>query len=81
VLRRSWFSAYAVFISFGAVALIAVGSLLIRRPFSPQYARESVPEAYWQTRLFLWENNVITAVWAAALWWARCAASWPRSPI
>jgi hypothetical protein len=46
--------------------LIVLGSMALRRPFTLQYARESVPEAAWGTPEFLRVNYVITAAWAAA---------------
>ena len=35
-----------------------------------QYAKESTPEEYWTTPLFLRINYVITAVWALAFTWS-----------
>lgn len=46
--------------------LIIAGSLVAGRPFTLQYARERVPEAFWHAPLFVSVNNRITAVWAAA---------------
>jgi hypothetical protein len=46
--------------------LIVIGSMALRRPFTLQYARESVPEAAWSTPEFLRTNYVITAAWAVA---------------
>jgi hypothetical protein len=43
---------------------IAVVSLAIDRPFTLQYAREQVPEAFWGLPIFLRTNRIITAVWA-----------------
>lgn len=46
--------------------LIVLVSLAIRRPFTLQYARETVPQELWSEPEFIRTNNVITAVWAAA---------------
>ncbi|WP_428667230.1 hypothetical protein [Reyranella sp.] len=46
--------------------VIVLGSMALRRPFTLQYARESVPEASWNTPEFLRVNYVITAAWAVA---------------
>ncbi len=48
----------------GGLALIVLFSLAIRRPFTLQYARESVPEQFWTHPLFIRTNNIISAVWA-----------------
>lgn len=49
-----------------ALAAIAASSLLIRKPFTLSYARETTPEEYWDTPVFLRTNYVISAVWAAS---------------
>lgn len=49
----------------GGLAFIVLFSLAIRRPFTLQYARESVPERFWTHPLFIRTNDIITAVWAA----------------
>jgi hypothetical protein len=50
-----------------AVFAIAFGSILIRNPFTLQYAREDTPEEYWHTPEFLHVNYLISWVWVAAL--------------
>jgi hypothetical protein len=50
----------------GGLLLIVVVSLVIGMPFTLQYARESVPQEFWATPVFLRTNVRITAVWAAA---------------
>jgi hypothetical protein len=49
----------------GGIALIVLFSLAIRRPFTLQYAKESVPEQFWTHPIFIRTNNIISAVWAA----------------
>jgi hypothetical protein len=46
--------------------LIVVFSLLAGRPFTIQYARETVPEKFWASPEFLHKNYVISSVWALA---------------
>jgi hypothetical protein len=46
--------------------LIVLVSLALRRPFTLQYARESVPKEFWDSPEFLRTNYVITGVWALA---------------
>ena len=46
--------------------LIVLTSIALRRPFTLQYARESVPREFWDSPEFLRTNDVISAVWALA---------------
>ena len=46
--------------------LIVLASILLRRPFTLQYAREQVPREFWNSPEFVRTNYVITGVWAAA---------------
>jgi hypothetical protein len=50
----------------GGLLAIVLVSLAIRRPFTLQYARESVPRELWTQPAFVRINYVITSVWAAA---------------
>lgn len=63
----------------GGLALIVLFSLAIRRPFTLQYAREQVPQQFWNSPIFLRTNDLISGVWfgtflvsavcdAAAIW-------------
>ncbi len=54
-----------VFVDLGLVA-ITLGSILIGRPFTLQYAREQVPPERWTHPLFLAANRRISAVWTFA---------------
>lgn len=49
-----------------ALALITLVSLLIRKPFTIQYAMETVPKERWHTPEFLHSNMVITSGWLIA---------------
>jgi len=48
------------------LSAIVVYSLMIGRPFTIQYARESVPREMWESPQFLRTNQVIALVWLAA---------------
>ena len=50
----------------GLFAIVAI-SLAIGRPFTLQYARERVPQEYWNAPRFLAVNRHITLAWAVAL--------------
>ncbi|TQK04856.1 hypothetical protein [Herbaspirillum sp. SJZ107] len=46
--------------------LIVLASMVLRQPFSLQYAREQVAREHWDSPAFLRVNYVISAAWAAA---------------
>jgi hypothetical protein len=54
-----------VCVDSGLLAIVLV-SLLIRRPFTVQYARERVAQEHWSSSEFIRANYVITSVWALA---------------
>jgi hypothetical protein len=49
----------------GLLAIVVV-SIVIRRPFTLQYAREQVAKEHWERPEFVRTNYVITAAWAIA---------------
>ena len=58
--------AYASSMANGALAVIALGSLLVRKPFTLGIAKQTTPRELWEHPRFLRTNTVITAVWAAS---------------
>ncbi|MGO4445942.1 hypothetical protein AB4Z42_21570 [Mycobacterium sp. 2YAF39] len=68
---ETWLSAWTGEMSNIALTVFAVGTLVLRRPFTLSYAKDMTPEEFWETPGFLRVNFVITAVWAAAF--ALCA--------
>jgi hypothetical protein len=68
----------------GGLALIVLISLAIRRPFTLQYAREQVPQQFWNHPRFIRTNDIISAVWAVNfIISAACdaAAIWLAVPV
>jgi hypothetical protein len=61
-----WLELWAGDLSNVALAGFAIVTLLIRRPFTLAYARDSTPREHWDSPLFLKVNYVISAVWAGA---------------
>ena len=59
----------------GGLTFIAFMSLAIGRPFTLQYAREQLPEQYWNEPLFIRTNQLITAVWILAFALGTAAAA------
>lgn len=48
-------------------------TLLVRRPFTIAYAKDTAPQEVWDSPLFKRINDVITAVWAGAFTFAAVA--------
>jgi hypothetical protein len=51
-------------LSAGVLAVVAIASLVIRKPFTLAIAKRTVPEQFWTTPLFQHSNTVITSAWA-----------------
>lgn len=62
----TWLEKWSGEMSNIALVVFAFGSVLIRNPFTLQYAREQTPEEYWAMPVFYRINQNITLVWAAA---------------
>jgi hypothetical protein len=56
---------YSQAISSGALAIIAVGSIVAGHPFTVDYAKEEAPPEAWHTAAFKRINLVLSATWAA----------------
>jgi hypothetical protein len=59
-------SNYAQAGSHMALTVIALGSILVGRPFTESYARETVPKNLWDTPTFHHTNRIISAAWGLA---------------
>ncbi len=51
----------------GGLFLIILLSMLVRRPFTLQYAREQAPASVQSSPTFIKTNYILTAVWALAM--------------
>ncbi len=61
-----WIEVWLGEISNITLTVIAVGSILVRMPFTLQYAREQTPREFWDSPAFLRINDVITGFWGLA---------------
>jgi hypothetical protein len=52
-------------VDIGLLAIVLV-SMIVRRPFTLQYAREQVAKEHWSSPAFIRVNYVITTGWAVA---------------
>ena len=58
--------AYTASMASGALAVIGLVSLLIRRPYTLGIAKLEIPRHEWDNPLFFKVNMIITAVWTAS---------------
>lgn len=63
---RDWLELWGGEVANIALLVITLGSILIRRPFTLQYAKEDTPPEVWHTHEFMRVNYVISWVWVAA---------------
>lgn len=61
-----WLQLWAGELSNIALAAFAIVTLLIRRPFTLAYAKDTTPEEHWDNPIFLRINYVISTAWAGA---------------
>ncbi len=77
LLEDLWTVRYMGVLANGALALGSWAGLLLRRPFTLEYAREHTEPALWNNPLFLRTNYLLTGIWAvvfstnALLAWQR----------
>jgi hypothetical protein len=62
-LKNLWVVEHMNLLAQGTLAAIAWSSIIAGQPFTLQYARESVPEAYWRTPEFIRTGYLISIVW------------------
>jgi hypothetical protein len=62
-LQNLWVVRHMDVLARATLAAIAWASILAGQPFTLQYARESVPEAYWRTPGFIHTGYLISIVW------------------
>jgi hypothetical protein len=63
---RTWLELWGGEVANIALVAIVLGSIVVRQPFTLQYAKEDVPREFWHTPEFLRVNYLISWVWAAA---------------
>jgi hypothetical protein len=62
-LKNLWVVEHMDLLARGTLAAITWASIIAGQPFALQYARESVPEAYWRTPGFIHTGYLISVVW------------------
>ncbi len=64
ILKNIWVISHIGLLVNITLATIAVGSLLINKPFTEQYAKQRVNKEIWSKPTFKLKNRLITCVWA-----------------
>ncbi|MDP1575107.1 MAG: carotenoid oxygenase family protein [Coxiellaceae bacterium] len=59
----AWPMQHASLLGNTALMLIVWISLILKKPFTLQYARETIEERFWGSPLFIQINNILTIVW------------------
>lgn len=62
--HNDWFAENSLIIANGMLAVVTLGSLLVKVPFTIQYARQQVPKGKWNSPLFIQINQFLTSIWA-----------------
>lgn len=63
LMKNFWVASYMGFLSYGTLAAVTWGSLLIGQPFTLQYAKEEVDKSRWNSPIFIRTNQTMTAFW------------------
>jgi hypothetical protein len=61
-----WLQLWAGELSSIALAAFAIVTLVIRRPFTLAYAKDTTPKEHWDNPIFLRINYVLSTAWAGA---------------
>jgi hypothetical protein len=65
LFHQLWVMIWMNVLIYAGLTAVAFGSVLVRRPFTLQYAREMVPEELREHPQFLSVNRFMTGVWGA----------------
>lgn len=63
VFPQMWFIAKMGLFAQLMLNIITWGSMLIKKPFTMDYAKQYVPQELWKNPVFLRKNYIITGVW------------------
>jgi len=66
VFKNMWFAKRMEIFAFSTLDFIAWFSIMVRRPFTQDYARLQVPKEKWKNPLFLRINFIMTLCYAMA---------------
>lgn len=63
IMKHPWYIENAYWFSTLILALIILATIIMKQPFTQTYARESVPEEFWESELFITTNYVMSGAW------------------
>ena len=63
VFPQMWFIAKMGLFAQMMLNIITWGSMLVKKPFTIDYAKQYIPQEYWNNPAFLRKNYIITGVW------------------
>jgi intracellular septation protein A len=66
-LRSTAFTVYSAVVVWSCFAIAAWGSVVIGRPFTTAYARETAPPEFWTHPIFIRLNLLMTLVWCGLM--------------
>ncbi|WP_018704069.1 hypothetical protein [Anaeromusa acidaminophila] len=66
VMNNVWVMQHLGVLSHGTLASFTWASILLKRPFTMEYAKQRVDPSLWAEPSFIRKNNIITGVWGCA---------------
>jgi hypothetical protein len=78
-MHWSWLGSLQPVIAPALLAFMAFGTMLLRRPFTLSYARESVKDPdMWENPHFYRVNYILSALWGSAFLIAALSQAWAQ---
>jgi carotenoid cleavage dioxygenase len=81
VFKNQWLINHAFLLSNLSLTAIVAFSILIKKPFTIQYAKQQVPAVYWKAPLFIRINMILSAVWGLSFLLGTVAYVFPMSDL
>ncbi len=78
LLDNMWTVRYMAVMANGALAMGTWVGIILKRPFTLEYAHESTDPSLWKDPLFLRSNYLLTATWAV-VFSINAAIAWQRT--
>ena len=66
LMNNLWVIQHLGVLSHGTLASFTWASILMKKPFTLEYAKQHVAPSMWANASFLRKNNILTGVWGAA---------------
>lgn len=66
VMNNIWVMKHLGVLSHGTLASFTWASILIKKPFTMEYAKQRVEPSLWTSPRFIRKNNILTGIWGSA---------------